>query len=96
MYFEASVYVSTVHYPLKQPSKLSPNAQRELKRDARQGQGMTNQGDAGLYASIASCCTLAREDVLRGLVSRGNPREGILFCINVQSREILLAQYRNR
>jgi hypothetical protein len=57
---------------------------------------MTNQGDAGLYANIASSCTLAREDVLHGLLSTGNSREGILFYINVQSREILLVQYRNR
>jgi len=53
---------------------------------------MTNQGDAGLYASFASSCTLAREDVLHGLVSTGNSREGILFYINVQSLEILLVQ----
>lgn len=57
---------------------------------------MTNQGDAGLYASFAISCTLAREDVLRGLVTTGNSREGILFYINVQSREILLVKYRNR
>jgi hypothetical protein len=55
---------------------------------------MTNRGDASLYASIASSCTLAREDVLHGLVSTGNSREGILFYINVQSREILLVQHR--
>jgi hypothetical protein len=29
---------------------------------------MTNQGDGGLYASIASPCTPAREDVFHGLV----------------------------
>jgi hypothetical protein len=57
---------------------------------------MTNQGDAGLYASIAISCTLAREDVLHSLVSKDNSREGILFYINVQSREILLVQHRNR
>jgi hypothetical protein len=42
---------------------------------------MTNQGDAGLYASIASSCTLAREDVLHGLVSTGNSREGIFSVL---------------
>ena len=55
---------------------------------------MTNEGDA--VCMQASHYALAREDVLHGLVSKGNFREGILFYINVQSREILLVQYRNR
>jgi hypothetical protein len=39
--------------------------------------------DTGLYAGTTGCI-LAREDVFRGLVSKGNSREGILYeCTSI-------------